>query len=91
MTENGFDLTNITISENTADTFDTNVDTDFSVHACQCQNFACVIFPQAIQQDESLIMCLEPMHSQGMANVVHMSNFNIKMYAGLFPMRISSV
>jgi hypothetical protein len=81
LTNNNFALNNIQIEENDPDSFITDVDTDFSVIAYQCSNYLQTT-SHTLQQDENLVICLEPSHPGGMAHVVHISNFNIKMYAG---------
>lgn len=82
LTENNFTLTNTQIQENDSDSFITDVDTDFSVLAYQCNNYVEVTTPPALEQDENLVLCLEPTHGGSMAHVVHISNFNLKIYAG---------
>jgi len=82
LTDNAFDLTNTQIQENNPDSFITDVDTDFSVLVYQCNNYVEITTPTALQQDENLVICLEPTHGGSMAHVVHISNFNVKIYAG---------
>jgi len=82
LTDNDFALTNTQIQENDPDSFITDVDTDFSVLAYQCNNYVKVTTPPALEQDENLVLCLEPTHGGSMAHVVHISNFNLKVYAG---------
>jgi len=82
LTENNFALTNTQIQENDPDSFITDVDTDFSVLAYQCNNYVEVTTPPALEQDENLVLCLAPAHGGSMAHVVHISNFNLKIYAG---------
>ena len=78
LTDNDFSLPNVQISENAPDSFITDVDTDFDVAACQCDSFNCLASADAIEQDESLVMCIYPTHpTVGMANNVLISNFNI--------------
>ena len=81
LTNNTFALSNILIQENNPDSFITDVDTDFSVLVYQCNNYLQTT-PHTLLQDENLVICLEPFHPGGMAHVVHISNFNIKMFAG---------
>ena len=81
MTDNTFSLSNIQIQENDPDSFITDVDTDFSVLAYQCNNYVQTT-THTLEQDENLVMCLKPFHPGGMAHVVHISNFNIKIFAG---------
>lgn len=81
LTDNTFSLSNIQIQENDPDSFITDVDTDFSVLAYQCNNYVQTT-THTLDQDENLVMCLEPFHPGGMAHVVHISNFNIKIFAG---------
>jgi len=82
LTNNTFALTNTQIQENDPDSFITDVDTDFSVLVYQCINYVKVTNPPALQQDENIVICLEPTHVGSMAHVVHISNFNVKVYAG---------
>jgi len=81
LTSNIFILGNIQIQENDPDSFITDVDTDFSVAVYQCNNYVQTT-AYTLQQDENLVICLEPQHPNGMAHVVHISNFNIKIFAG---------
>ena len=81
LTINTFTLGNIQIQENDPDSFITDVDTDFSVAVYQCNNYVQTT-AYTLQQDENLVICLEPQHPDGMAHVVHISNFNIKIFAG---------
>lgn len=77
LTDNDFNLGSIGITENQPDSFITDVDTDFTVDACQCADHACVA-PETIEQDTSLVMCLYAEHpTPGMASNVRISNFNI--------------
>jgi len=82
LTDNAFDLTNTQIQENDPDSFITDVDTDFSVLVYRCNNYVEITTPPALEQDENLVICLEPAHVGSMAHVVHISNFNLKVYAG---------
>jgi len=81
LTENNFDISDIDIEENVPDSFITDVETDFSVEVYQCANYE-QVSPHTLDQDENLVICLEPSHSGDLASVVHISNFNIKMEAG---------
>jgi len=78
---NMFSLYNIQIEENDSDSFVTEVNTTFSIDVYQCDNFV-ETTSHAIEQNENLVICLEPTHPDGKANVVHISNFNIKIFAG---------
>jgi len=82
MTDNDVKLTNVVVSENDADTFTTQVEDEFFVEAYQCDNFARVTTPLAIQQNEQLIVCLKPSHPDNL-DVVHITNFNLAISAGV--------
>ena len=82
LTKNTFDLKNIQIKQNNPDSFITDVDTAFSVLVYRCNNYAKVASPDPLKQDENLVVCLEPTHEGNMAHVVHISNFNLKIFAG---------
>lgn len=83
LTDNAFSLPSIGISENDPDSFITDVDTDFDVDACQCENFVCAT-PSIIAQDENLVMCIYPVHGTdpSQASNVKITNFNIDIDAG---------
>jgi len=82
LTNNTFAFNNIQIQKNDPDSFITEVDTDFSVNGYKCNNYMRVTTPNPLKQDESLVVCLEPTHAGSMAHVVHISNLNLKMFAG---------
>ena len=82
LTNNNFSLDDIQIRENAPDSFITDVDTQYYVDIYQCNNFIETTPAPQIQQDENLVICLEPQHLDNMAHVVHISNFNIKIFAG---------
>lgn len=85
LTNNIFSLGNVSIQENSPDTFQSNVQSSFQVAACQCKlDFSCYSTGTnpTIQQDDSLTICLQPTGPN--AEVVHISNFNIIMSAGSY-------
>jgi len=82
LSNNNFALTNTQIQENDPDSFITDADSDFSVLVYQCKNYLETTSPPVLQQGEKLVICLEPTHVGSMTHVVHISNFNIKVYAG---------
>lgn len=81
LTNNTFALENIQIQSNDPDSFITDVDTDFSVAVYQCNNYMQTT-AHSLEQDENLVICLQPQHPGNLAHVVHISNFNIKISAG---------
>jgi len=78
LTENGFELGNINIEENDPDSFITDVDTEYTVGICQCDSTGTCVSPSTIEQDENLVICLEPEHPTDASNV-EITNFNIEI------------
>jgi len=68
------------MQEHDPDSFINDGDTDFSVY--QCNKYVQTSTRILLEKDENLVICLEPFHPVGMAHVVHISNFNTKMFAG---------
>jgi len=83
LTENNFNLTSVEIDENDPGSFIADVDTEFFIKACQCSEYACISTPHNLKQDENLVMCLEAQHPDEMEDTVNISNFNIKLSAGV--------
>jgi len=83
LTNNTFALDNVQFSSNIplSESFSADVDTKYSVDIYKCNNYIQTT-AHTIQQDENLVICLEPQHPGGMAHVVHISNFNIKIFGG---------
>jgi len=85
MSDNGFSILNIEIAENDPNSFVTDLLDDYSVEICQCNNFLCLNSddPKSlIQQDDNLVVCLEPKHPGGQESLVQISNFNLNLVAG---------
>jgi len=82
LTQNTFNMNNLVIEENNPDSFITEVDSHFSVKACQCSNFACIENPPNIKQNDNLVVCLQPQHFNGLETAVKISNFNSYIVAG---------
>lgn len=81
MTDNKIELNNIVVSENDPDSFITRVDDEFKIDVYQCDNFTRVTTPLAIQQDDPIVVCLEPSHPDDL-DVVHITNFNLAISGG---------
>jgi len=82
MSDNTFSLLNVQVGPNGVDSFITRVIDDFSLAACQCSNFQCITTPESIKPDELLVLCLRPDHPDGLEDIVHISNFNLNLFAG---------
>jgi len=82
MSDNTFSLLNVQVAPNGVDSFITRVIDDFSLAACQCSNFQCITTPESIKPDELLVLCLRPDHPDGLEDIVHISNFNLNLFAG---------
>lgn len=84
LTDNNFNVTSVGIADNSPDSFNTDVGTDFDVEACQCDSSLSCLNPVPISQNENLVVCLKPIHNfdQSVANNVKITNFNIKIFAG---------
>jgi len=83
MSDNGFSLLNVEIEDNNPDSFETDVIDSYSIQTCQCSNFLCFDSPQVIKNDQNLVLCIEPDHTDGsLEDIVHISNFNLNLVAG---------
>jgi len=81
LTDNGFFM-DTTIFENDATDLSTDVQSAFSVGVCQCDNdYTCLSTTQTIEQDSSLVICLEPEGGND-SDVVEITNFNLVIEAG---------
>lgn len=80
LTDNNFTLTEIEIDPQEPDTFVTDIESPFEVRACQCEDFNCTA-KETIEQDDSLILCIEPFDPNG-SDSVRITNFNLQVTAG---------
>lgn len=77
-----FSLLNVSIAENSPDVFSTTVDSAFTVGICQCDsNYICLSSAQPINQNDDLVVCLEPEGGSN-SDVVEITNFNLLLEAG---------
>lgn len=85
LTDNAISLDNVAISENTVDSFLTDVDTAFIVESCQCDSESqCITTPPDVNQDTSLVMCIYPEHESdsNLNNIVTITNFDLTISGG---------
>jgi len=85
LTDNDISLDNVVITENTVDSFLTDVDTAFIVESCQCDaNNDCITTPPDVEQDTSLVMCIYPEHESddSLNDIVKITNFDLTISGG---------
>jgi len=84
MTDNQFQVGPITIEENDKDEFETEVQDEFLLQACQCIDQTCVdpLLPSVVFQNTPLIFCVYVTHDDtGVAETVEISNIDVLIEA----------
>jgi hypothetical protein len=85
MTDNEFAVGPITIEENDKDEFETDVEDEFILEACQCVDQTCVdpLLPSVVLQNTPLVFCVYVTHGDtGVADTVDISNIDVTIEAG---------
>jgi len=78
-----FSLVDVSIGELGQDDIVTDIDTGFTVEACQCETYECSGDPGTIEQNDPFVMCIYPFHDSIQADLtVFISNFDLKISAG---------
>lgn len=78
-----FVLLDISLEEVAPDELITEIDTGFTVAACQCEPFTCLSDPDPIKQNDPLVLCIYPLHDDPAATAsVVISNFGMLIHAG---------
>lgn len=77
----GYEVTSITITEESPDSFlEDDLGTDFTIGVCQCADYECAT--STVTQNDPLILCLFAESEESDASSVFISNFNVEITAG---------
>lgn len=77
----GYEVTSITITQENPDSFlEDDLGTDFTIGVCQCVDYECAV--STVTQNDPLIICLFVESETSDATSVFISNFNVEIAAG---------